>query len=301
MIDLQALQALVAVHRTGSVAAAAAELGFTPSAVSQQIKKLERHSKAALLERQGRGVLLTERGRALVEHGGRILSELEEMESILTSGEQPQGTFTVASFSTAARGLLVHVAEQLAEEAPEMRLEVVAVDPAEAVGRVSHGDVDLAVIHDWNSVALEIPGNVVREPLCDDVADIILPSTHRLAGLDAVPRAELLQETWCSQPRGAICHEALLRLLASEGATPRIAYIDPDFATHLEFVARGLALAFVPRLGRGALPAGVVARPLSGEQAHRSVSAAYRHTMSASPGVQLLVRLLHEAADAAWT
>ncbi|MDP5226657.1 MULTISPECIES: LysR family transcriptional regulator [Arthrobacter] len=299
MIDLQALQALVAVQRTGSVAAAAAELGFTPSAVSQQIKKLERQSRTALLERNGRGVLVTERGRALVEHGGRILSELEEMESVLSAGEEPNGTFTVASFSTAARGLLVHVACRLAEEAPDMRLEVVAVDPAEAVGKVAHGDVDLAVIHDWNSVALEVPGNVALEPLCEDIADIIVPATHRLAGLDAIPRAELLPETWCSQPRGAICHEALLRLLAEEGATPRIAFIDPDFATHIEFVAQGLALAFVPRLGRGPIPDGVVARPLAGGQAHRSVSAAYRRTMSASPGVKLLVRLLQEAAEAA--
>ncbi|MEA5456413.1 LysR family transcriptional regulator [Sinomonas sp. JGH33] len=297
MIDLQALRSLAAVERHGSVVAAAEALGFSPSAVSQQIKKLERQSRAALLERQGRGILLTERGRALVEHGVRLLADIEQVESMLAADDAPEGTFTVASFSTAARGLLGHVAKRVAVEAPGMRLEVVAMDPAEAVAQVAHGDVQLAVVHNWNSVALEVPAHVALDPLCEDEADIILPRTHRLAALEKVPRSELLEETWCSQPRGAICHEALMRLLANERVTPRVAFVDPDFATHVELVAQGLALAFIPRLGRGTLPPEVVARPLAGEPAKRVVSAAYRRTMSASPGVRLLVKLLHESAD----
>ncbi|HEU4466278.1 MAG TPA: LysR family transcriptional regulator, partial [Agromyces sp.] len=59
MIDLLGLRALVAVARTGSVVASAEQLGYTPSAISQQVKKLERDLDAPLLERHGRGVLLT--------------------------------------------------------------------------------------------------------------------------------------------------------------------------------------------------------------------------------------------------
>ena len=87
-----------------------------------------------------------------------------------------------------------------------------------------------------------------------------------------------------------------MRLFSAEGALPRIGFTDPDFATHVALAADGAALALVPRLGRPELPPGVVARPLSGERPRRLVSAAYRRTMSASPGVQLVVRLLHEAA-----
>ena len=81
MIDLVALDSLRAVDSRGSVVAAADALGFTPSAVSQQIKRLERQTGVPLLERVGRGVMLTRHGRHLVEHGTRLLSDLEELQS----------------------------------------------------------------------------------------------------------------------------------------------------------------------------------------------------------------------------
>ncbi|AMM31335.1 Putative transcriptional regulator, LysR family [Sinomonas atrocyanea] len=299
MIDLQALRSLAAVERHGSVVAAADALGFSPSAVSQQIKKLERQSRAALLERQGRGVLLTERGRTLVEHGSRLLADLERVEAMLTAGDAPQGTLSVASFSTATRALFGHVARRLAQEAPQARLEVTSVDPVDAVALVAHGDADVAVVHNWNSVPLEVPAHVAVEQLCEDEADVVLPRDHRLAGRLALDRRELLDETWCATPKGAICHEALMRLFQAEGAVPRVAFTDPDFATHVALAGDGAALALVPRLGRPPLPSTVVARPVAGERPRRVISAAYRRTMAASPGVQLLVRLLHEAAAGA--
>ena len=70
MIDLVSLDALRAVGTHGSVVAAADALGFTPSAVSQQIKRLERQTGVPLLERVGRGVMLTGHGRHLVDQGG---------------------------------------------------------------------------------------------------------------------------------------------------------------------------------------------------------------------------------------
>ncbi|WP_077489328.1 LysR family transcriptional regulator [Sinomonas mesophila] len=296
MIDLQALRSLVAVERHGSVVAAAESLGFSASAVSQQIKKLERQSRAALLERAGRGVVLTERGRALVERGVRLLADLERVEAMLAADDSPQGTLAVVSFSTATRALFGTVVRRAAEEAPGLRLEVTSVEPADAVRLVAHGDADIAVVHTWNSVPLEIPAHVALEPLCEDEADVVLPAGHRLAARRELERRDLLDETWCSTPRGAICHEALMRLFSAEGALPRIGFTDPDFATHVALADDGAALALVPRLGRPELPSGVVARPLAGERPRRLVSAAYRRTMSASPGVQLVVRLLHEAA-----
>jgi molybdate transport repressor ModE-like protein len=77
MIDVPAMATLRAVSMHGSVVAAAQALGFTPSAVSQQVKRLERQTGAQLLERFGRGVMLTEQGRRLVGEGGLILDALE--------------------------------------------------------------------------------------------------------------------------------------------------------------------------------------------------------------------------------
>ena len=74
MIDLPALASLRVVASHGSVVAAADALGFTPSAVSQQVKRLERQTGVPLLERVGRGVMLTRHGRHLVEEGSRLLT-----------------------------------------------------------------------------------------------------------------------------------------------------------------------------------------------------------------------------------
>src|ERR1700712_549987 len=107
MIDLVALDALRAVDAHGSVVAAAEALGYTPSAVSQQVKRLERQTGVVLLERVGRGVMLTGHGRHLVEAGSRLLSDLEAVEAGL---HQQAGTVAghlrLAAFSTAMRGLV---------------------------------------------------------------------------------------------------------------------------------------------------------------------------------------------------
>lgn len=107
MIDISTLRALVAVDQHGSVVAASEAMGYSPSAVSQQIKKLEKQAGVAVLERNGRGVLLTERGVALAGYGRRILGELEELQAtLLADPEKPSGTLRLVAFSTACRGLV---------------------------------------------------------------------------------------------------------------------------------------------------------------------------------------------------
>jgi len=91
----------------GSVVGAADALGFTPSAVSQQVKRLEKQTGVALLERVGRGVMLTAHGRRLVDDGSRLLTQLEEVEAGLQrDAGRVTGRLRVAAFSTAMRGLV---------------------------------------------------------------------------------------------------------------------------------------------------------------------------------------------------
>src|ERR1700754_2201885 len=106
MIDLPALTSLRAVATHGSVVSAADSLGFTPSAVSQQVKRLERQTGVPLLERVGRGVMLTGHGRHLVEEGTRLLTDLEAVEAGLhRRASTVAGRLRVTAFSTAMRGL----------------------------------------------------------------------------------------------------------------------------------------------------------------------------------------------------
>src|SRR5579863_2273795 len=107
MLDLVSVRSLIAIHDHGSVAEAAASLGFTPSAVSQQVKRLERQSGCQLLEHVGRGVILTERGRLVAEHGRGLLAEMEALENVALGRDRPpSGELRIAAFSTACRGLI---------------------------------------------------------------------------------------------------------------------------------------------------------------------------------------------------
>lgn len=99
MLDLGRLRALHAVAVHGSVGAAAAALGYTPSAVSQQIAKLERETRTTLLERSGRGVRLTDDARQLADTAQQLMSLVEEAEVRLEErrGCPPGGSPSAAS------------------------------------------------------------------------------------------------------------------------------------------------------------------------------------------------------------
>ncbi|MBE4717589.1 LysR family transcriptional regulator [Pseudarthrobacter sp. AB1] len=297
MIDIGSLRALAAIEHHGSVIAASEVMGFSPSAVSQQIKKLEKQTGFPVLERRGRGVLLTERGLTLAAYGRRILSELEELEStLLADPTKPTGHLKVVSFSTACRGLVGPLLGRLASSGADLDISVLAEDPREAVARVANGEADLAVVHNWNSVPLVIPEHMALDWLCEDVADVLVHRDHALAGRSQVEPADLVDERWISTPHGAICNEALLRIFADRGRVPDIRVYDPDFATHIALVEQGAVVALVPRLGRPALPADVVGLPLVNPMQVRQVGIVYRRTMAASPGIQHVAGLLREVA-----
>ncbi|MGX9899199.1 LysR family transcriptional regulator [Arthrobacter sp. SA17] len=300
MIDIGSLQALAAVEQHGSVIAASEVMGFSPSAVSQQIKKLEKQTGFSVLERRGRGVLLTERGLTLAAYGRRILSELEELQSTLLSDPgKPYGRLKVVAFSTACRGLVGPVLGMLASSGRDLDVSVLAEDPREAVARVAGGEADLGIVHDWNSVPLVIPEHLVLEWLCEDIADLLVHRSHPLAGRTEVEAFDLVDERWISTPNGAICNEALLRIFADLGRVPDIQVYDPDFSTHIALVEQKVVVALVPRLGRPALPSGVVAVPVVNPVPGRRVGMVHRRTMTASPGIQHLAGLLRGIAGQA--
>ena len=130
MIDLGRLRALHAVAQYGSVNRAAEVLGYTPSAVSQQLAKLERETRTTLVERQGRGIVLTDAARELAATASRILELVEDAELTLEEQRgQAIGTLSIAAFPTAARGLLPPALARLIDDNPGLDVRVVETDP----------------------------------------------------------------------------------------------------------------------------------------------------------------------------
>ncbi|MYS41703.1 LysR family transcriptional regulator, partial [Streptomyces sp. SID5998] len=263
MLDLQRLRALHAVSVHGTVAAAAAALGFTPSAVSQQIAKLERETRTVLLEREGRGVRLTDEAHQLVETAAELLALVERAETRLEERRGvPAGRLTVAAFASAARGLMPSVLADLAVRHPALDTRLSEVDPHLSVDLVAKGAVDLVVAHDWDIAPLPAPAGVEQAVIGEDPCDLIVPEGHPFAGRRAVRREELGGQRWVCQPPGRVCHDWLVRTLRSAGHEPEIVHRAEENPTLIALVAAGLGISLIPRLGRGPLPPGVAEVPL---------------------------------------
>lgn len=163
MLDLSRLRALHAVSVHGSVAGAATALGYTPSAVSQQITKLERETRTTLLERRGRGVSLTEEALHLVDAAQQLLAIVERTETVLEERRGlPTGRLTVGAFASAARGLLPGVLAELGRDHPALDVRLDEVDPHISVDLVAKGVIDLAVAHDWDIAPLPAPDGLAQ-------------------------------------------------------------------------------------------------------------------------------------------
>ncbi|WP_017935544.1 LysR family transcriptional regulator [Nocardioides sp. Iso805N] len=293
MIDLDALVSLRAVATHGSVVAAAEALGFTPSAVSQQIKRLERSSGVPVLERVGRGVMLTRHGRHLVERGTRLLADLEELEAGLhRQAETVAGDVRLTAFSTAMRGLVAPTLPPVLDAHPTLEVALTEREPWDTIDLVARGESDLGLVHSWGDVPLQIPDHVVATRIGTDLADVIMRADHALARQPAVTPADLVDEGWIATPDGTICRQWLNRMYVGTGRLPRIAHVAMEFDSHLALVRAGLGIALVPRLGRAALATDLVAVPAKDPVPTRSVLALHRRSMTDSPAITALLDAL---------
>ncbi|MFE4055448.1 LysR family transcriptional regulator [Streptomyces sp. NPDC059096] len=255
MLDLARLRALHAVSVHGSVAAAAAALGYTPSAVSQQITKLERETRTTLLERRGRGVALTDEARHLAATAEELLALVERAETTLEERRgQPTGQLVVGAFASSARGLLPGVLAELARLHPTLDVRLREIDPHLSVDLVARGALDLAVAHDWDIAPLPAPEGVEQAVIGDDLCDVLVHVSHPLAARPSVRREDLAGERWICQPPGTVCHDWLVRTLRTAGCEPDLAHQAEENHTQVALVAAGLGIAMIPRLGRGPLP-----------------------------------------------
>ncbi|MBM6400118.1 LysR family transcriptional regulator [Phycicoccus sonneratiae] len=287
MIDVDHLVTLSAVRRTGSIGGAAADLGYTPSAVSQQVKRLERRVGGAVLERVGRGVMLTELGRHLVDEGADILARLEALESGLgrVTGGPVSGSVRLVAFSTAVRGLVAPALRALAGAEPLLDVTVVEHDPHDAIHLVASGAADAALVHHWGDLPLPFPEHLEVVLLGTDTADVLVPAGHPLAGRGPVDATAFADEPWVCAPVGSVCDGWLTHMFDLHGRRPDVRHRAMEFSSQVGLVAEGVCVGLVPRLGREQLPAAVVPVAVTDPVPTRRVMMTWRRTMAPSPAI----------------
>ncbi|MGN9837479.1 LysR family transcriptional regulator [Nonomuraea sp. H19] len=294
MLDVRRMQLLREVITSGSVTAAAANLGYTPSAVSQQVAVLEREAGMVLLERAGRGVRPTAAGRLLSEHAaviGRQLAEAETALADLRAGRA--GRLVIRYFATAGATLMAPALAGFRREHPDVGIDLRVTDPGDPLPEVTRGEADLAIVVAPREVS---HGGVRLIHLLDDPYHAVLPRGHRLAGSRVIDLGELADEPWVGSESPGPCLDVLLAGCASAGFTPQVVVESDDYTTAQSFVAAGLGVGLIPRMGLANRHPGVVVRRVRGPEPVRTIQAAIRETSAAHLPLARLLAALQAAA-----
>jgi DNA-binding transcriptional LysR family regulator len=299
MLDLRRLRLLRELRERGTVAAVADAFSYTPSAVSQQLTALEREAGVPLTERVGRGVRLTDAGRALADHTDGVLARLERAEAELeTATGLVRGRVRVSAFQTAARSLLAPIMRPLADRHPGLRVELEEAEAEDALAPLRAGDLDIAVAEEYEQAPRPRDLALERIDLGTDRILLALPADHPLAAQDRPIRlARLAGETWIATREDTRFSDLVLSACRVAGFEPDIRHRANDVALLAELVADGHGVALLPALGRPELQPGIAIRPLAGTRIDRSIFAAVRRGSAERPGFAATLSALQARAS----
>lgn len=297
-MDVRRLAMLRELADRGSVGAVADEMQITPSAVSQQLKLLEREAGAPLVEPAGRGVQLTSAGRELASLATELAVAIERTEANwLEYMGRPAGDVKVAMFPTGAEMLFPGLINRLADE-PAVNLICTDRDPThhyDVLEMVTDHDVVVAdsptVTEQWHERGLNLVP-LLREPF-----DVALPEDHRLADRRSLSPKDVIGETWIGAPLDFPYDRVLQLLAATTGEPMKILQRFDDNSVVEACVAAGLGIAILPRFTTRTHANGLVTRPLTGIRAHREISAVVRPDRMERHSVRFVVDVLREEAD----
>ena len=283
---MQQLRALVELSRLGTVSAAAESLGFSQSTVSHQLAALSRATGAVLLTRAGRGVRLTEEGRALAARGQEILDLLDRTErEAISMARAEAGRVRLAAFPSAVASLVPGVLDVVGRQHPGLEVELVDAEPPEALDALRRGRVDAAL--SFSYVDDDAGEGLQAVHLLDDVLYLV---SHPGGITCVADGARCRWVTGCAR-----CREELIVVGRANGFAPETAYASDDYVAVQALVAAGVGAALLPGMALSAYRhEGVQVRPLTRE--HRRVEVVTRAERPRPLAVDVLVEACRTAA-----
>jgi DNA-binding transcriptional LysR family regulator len=296
MLNVGRLKVLTEVAYRGSLSAAAAELSYTQSAVSQQIAALEAETGMVLVDRHPRGVSLTAAGQMLVGHAEGILGRLEAADAALAAiAGLRGGRLRVASFPTAGATLMPLAIATFRFSYPAVELTLTEGEPEEIAPRLRSGELDLALLFEFPGQTLSGSGDTRVELLADPL-HLALPRAHRLARRASVRLGDLARDAWVQTSRSSPCARHVVRSCLSAGFEPRVAFESDDYQTVQGLVAAGVGVALIPELALSVVREDIAIRPISPAPPKRSVIAVAPAGARLVPAAPAMLGILEDAA-----
>ncbi len=246
MLDVNRLQVLLSVVELGSVTAAADALTYTPSAVSQQLRRLEREVGQPLMRRHARGMSPTDAGRVLAAHARTVLRQLAAAQADLDEiAGLRRGTFVLGTFPTVASSFLPHAVRRFQLLHPAIRLDIRSGREAQLIEWLEDGTVALSLLWDY-AWRRQDPARFHLTELFDDPTVLLVAADHRLARRRRVTMAELAGESWILRTDHPVV-EVLRRSALAAGFEPRVSFRANDYQETQAMVGVGLGVALAPR------------------------------------------------------
>ena len=255
--DVQSLRVIKAIADEGSITAAAAALGYSQPALSQQMKRLERRLGVPVIERVGRSVRLTEAGRVLARHAPAVTTALDAAAGELAELRGLRaGRVRLVGFPSASPTVVPRLLTDLAEHHPGVTITYVEAEPPEAVEAVREDRADIALTFSYpgdrdDPHGSSASGLAVRAIGTDELL-AVLPTGHPAADGGRIDMSALSDENWIAGcPR---CRGHLLELCGRAGFVPRISFETDNFVAVEGLVAQGIGVATLPRMAVESFP-----------------------------------------------
>lgn len=256
--ELRDFRLLLEIHEGGSITAAAERLGYSQSAASQQLHRAEQTVGTALVVREGRRTVLTEAGRALVEHAQELLSGARRaVSNARLLADAGPGSLRVATFSSVANTLLPPALGAMRRTAPGVSLTLREGETERCLSLLQRGEADIAVVYTWpepprrSAGPEDFPGldreRFVTFPICREPVYIAAPSSGFQDG-PALPieLATLRTARWIAGC--PICRQGLVDACERAGFSPQIDFETDDYHAMLALVESGMGCALVTGL-----------------------------------------------------
>lgn len=283
MYDARKFPAFIKVIELGSVSAAADELSYTPSAISQQLKKLEAEVGLPLLWRTQQGLVPTEAGLLLAEHARRVMRQLSAAQSDiadLSSGRK--GRLSIGAFPTVAASFLPLVIDEFKRRYPAVDLVIRSARLDKIVRELEEGVVQMALLWDypWDPFARE---GIATTEIYSESFVVLVSLNHRLASRDSVNLEQLAGENWVTRGDDHPVVEVIERYSSHAGYRPKIAMYANDYQETQAMVSVGIGVAIAPRSALVVQHPGVKILNIESELPERRVLLGQREERAFSP------------------
>ncbi|HXS12330.1 MAG TPA: LysR substrate-binding domain-containing protein [Acidobacteriaceae bacterium] len=268
-MEFHQLRYVCAIAETGSFSRAAERCQIAQPSLSQQVLKLERDLGAKLFDRLGRGIRVTEAGRAFLPYARSILEQMESARlSVADKNGDVRGNVAVGVIPTIAPYLMPRYTAAFARKYPDAKLRIVEETTPNLVEGLRDLSIDLAIL------ALPLRHKELELfPIRTEPLFAALPKDHPRGASKSLALKELRGESFVMLRDGHCFRDLSLATCTHARITPNIAFESDQFSSVLGMVAAGVGISLVPEMAIDR-DAGCRYVPLSDTRATRTVVAA---------------------------